>query len=623
MVNKTHSTKGKASSDSSTVDPMVKYVSEEFERYEKFHTERFDKAQKFLDAWNNVPPSRAFSWQNAVHVPMTFTGEQTITPRIFAALFPTEAPIDVAIFDEYDPNVTEKSGMLLKHLIQHHFRMSDVQGECMTPLTQNTLLGTGYVESPYLYRTKWIVRPDGQRAKVVTDNRPDCKAVNFFEMFPHPAKLRMDDGLPLIRRRWCDAEYIKSLADNPNIDFESIKSALDSEPVSRISTSILDESGAPMDMKKREEYELLEYWGGWDISYKDDKGVSTKMVVPHWIVVVNRAVKLKGSPNPFNHQQPPYCKFTLYPAAVPCWFGVGMGHAGFPTQDRLNKIVNQRLDNVDLVLNKQGVYNGADPLINVRKLKVSMPGQWHKVSDTVNSIKWMDIPDVTASSYKEEELAKSDFREATGAVVPLMPADEGQHRTAAGINLLQGAAGIRFRPILRKIETDLIQQLAHLYLSNLQQFMLFPEWINITTDAGKEKPTLVTPEDIQRRVKFIPTGISETLSKEVQIGQLLRFKEVTAQDRTINQVALNRRIGELMGFKKLDELTEQPQPIQMGEGQLPPDKQLLIQQRLREGASPAQIKAEMLGNRQGGSAPRVAGQTPEAGAPVQGPRTPA
>jgi hypothetical protein len=311
---------------------------------------------------------------------------------------------------------------------------------------------------------------------------------------------------------------------------------------------------------------------------------------------------------------------------------VGIGHVGAPTQDRLNKIVNQRLDNVDLVLNKQGFYNGNDPLINVKRLQVAAPGKWHKCSDTVNSIRWMDTPDVTASSYKEEELAKSDYREATGATVPLMPSDEGQHRTAAGISLLQGAAGVRFRPILRKMEQDLISDLAQIYLSNLQQFMIVPEWVQATTVQGSDENMQVGPEDIRMRVKFIPTGVSETINKEVQIGQLLRFKEITVNDRTINQAELNRRIGELMGFKGLDKLVVNQKPVRQGLGQLPPEVQEYIQQRMAEGADQDQIMLEIQGNAPmpggggGASAPGgqadMRGQTPEAGQPIQSPGVP-
>ena len=237
------------------------------------------------------------------------------------------------------------------------------------------------------------------------------------------------------------------------------------------------------------------------------------------------------------------------------------------------------------------------------------------------------------SSYKEEELAKADYREATGASAPLMPTEKNQTETAAGINLLQGAAGIRFRPVLKKIETDLISSLAMMFLTHLQQFMVLPEWIKMTSDDGKEEPVLVTPEDLQAKVQVIPTGISETLNKETQIGQLLRFKEVSANDPTINQAELNRRIAELMGFKDIQSIIVQQQPVMAGPGQLPAEEQQFIQKRLAEGATPDQIKLELAGQppmEGAGQAPagpqqsqapnqRMRGQTPEVGQPVQSP----
>jgi hypothetical protein len=322
--------------------------------------------------------------------------------------------------------------------------------------------------------------------------------------------------------------------------------------------------------------------------------VVTKKAIPQWIIVVNRSVKARNIPNPYNHQLPPYCKVILFEDPNPCWFGVGVGKIGKPTQERLNKIVNQRLDNVDLVLNKQGFYNGNDTLINTKKLQISKPGQWHKVSDTVTSIRWMDIPDVTTSSYKEEEIAKQDFRESTGATIELMPTAEGQHRTAMGISLLQGAAGARFKPVLRKMESDLIASLAQMFLSMLQQFMALPEWVQVTSSNGAQKPIQVRPEMIQGKVQFLPTGVSETINKEMQIGQLLRFKELTMNDPTVNRVEINKRIAELMGFRDIQKLLTPPQP-EMKPGGLPQQAQDAIRQRLAEGATPEQIKMEMLG----------------------------
>lgn len=609
-------------------DKMAKFVVDEFERYEKYHMERFEKASDVIKQWNNAPPSKSFDWMNQVHCPITFASEQTITPRIFSALFPNEAPLDAKVYG----NTSEQQGIKIRDTIKHYFRISDVQGECIPSMTQNTLVGTGYVEVPYLYRKKWQVNKMGERYLAVTDRRPDCKSVNFFEMYPHPAKLSMDDGLPLIRRRFCDAEYLKQLSENPEAKFVNLSEALKTESTRSESTDFVDENNNPLEKKKRDEYELLEYWGPWDESYTKDDSTTIKKAVPYWITVVNRKTKVRGIPNPYNFQHPPYSKFTLFSESKPCWFGVGTGTVGKPTQDRLNKIINQRLDNVDLVLNKQGFYNGNDPLINVKKLQVSKPGAWRKVSDTVSSIRWMDTPDVTASAYKEEELAKADYREATGATAPLMPTEKNQPETAAGLNMLQGAAGIRFRPVLKKMEVDLVQGVSMMYLSHLQQFMVLPEWIKITSNEGVEKPVLVDPEELQAKATIIPTGISETMNKEVQIGQLLRFKEVSANDRTINQAELNRRIAELMGFKDINSIVVQQQPTMAGPGQLSPEDQQQVQQMLAEGASPEEIKMALAGNppqngpdaqKPGPQAkPQMRGQTPEVGQPVQNPMRP-
>lgn len=607
---------------STSVDPIAKFVVEEYQRYERAHSERFNIAKEIVDHWNNIPKKNTYDWMNCVHVPVTFQAEQTITPRIFSALFPTDAPVDVCVYGD----ATDEQGIKIKTALQHHFKQADVQGKSIASLTQNTLLGTGYIEAPYLYRKGWQMDRNGNRYYTVIERRPDCKSVNFFEMYPHPAKLEMKDGLPLIRRRYCDAEFLKGMASNLEGKFQNLDKALESE------CKFYNESGNEIDLKKRENYELLEYWGPWDDSYKIDDRVVQRMAVPYWIMVVNREVVVRSIPNPYNFQHPPYCKFTLFPNDKPSWFGVGVGTVGKPIQERINKIVNQRLDNVDLVLNKQGCYNSNDPLVNINKLKISKPGQWHGVSDVVSSLKWMDTPDVTASSYKEEELAKADFHEATGATVPLMPADKGQHDTASGINLLQGAAGIRFRPVLKKIETEFIASLATIFLSHLQQFMVLPEWMMLTSDDGHSKPILITPEELQAQATIIPTGISETLNKETQIGQLLRFKEVSVNDPTINQAEINKEIAKLMGFKDIHKFIVEQNPVQMGPGQLAPDMQQMIQKRLAEGASPEQIKLEMIGQPPSpntGSAPGPTGPnpsppgvTPGPGMPVQRPMVP-
>jgi hypothetical protein len=168
-----------------------------------------------------------------------------------------------------------------------------------------------------------------------------------------------------------------------------------------------------------------------------------------------------------------------------------------------------------------------------------------------------------------------------------------------GISMLQDAAGQRFKPILRQIEIDFIQALAMFFFSNLKQFMTNDEWVTITGKQGQEQPIMVKPEDITGKVYFIPTGINETINKEIQVSQLLRFREITSQDPTINRAEINKRIAELMGFKDLPALfVKAGPPAQAGPGGQPglsPEVQQQIDRRMAEGGDPDTIIREMLG----------------------------
>ena len=608
-------------------DKFAAWISAEFDRYKRFHAATFEKAEKHYNYWVGKPPKREWDWQNQVPIPVMVEGEQTITPRLFTALFPNEAPVDVKVEGDEDP----QQGTKIKYLLQHYFRVADVQSTFASVLAQNTLFGTGYIEGGSWYvRRGWQIGDDGVPYETVIESRPDAKLVDFFEIFPHPAKLRMDDGLPLIRRRLCDAGFLRGLMDNPFFETVNIQKALDSEfPDAQ---NIKDP-----DQKPHEIFEMLEYWGPKDkdvIDPKDGAKIGTQKARPWWGVVINRKVLIRSIPNPYNHQLPPFCKIRLFPDVKPSWFGVGIGQIGAPTNERLNKMVNQRLDNVDLVLNRQGVYNGNDPLIDRKRLQISRPGKFYKVSDTITSIKFLDIPDVTASSYKEEELAKQYFHQATGAAEALTPApSDQQHRTAMGIQLMQGAAGARFKPVLTCIEMEGIQQLAFFFFSNLKQFMTNDEWVLVTGENGTTEPIQVTPQDIQAKVFFIPMGVSETVNKEMQLSQFLRYKELTMDDPTVNRQEINRRIAELFGFKDVQKLLT---PIQMDPGDagglLNPANKLKIQQRLAEGAHPNQIKAEIMGGAphpgpgglaaamapKGGAGPARPQQRPQAGPPMGG-----
>lgn len=82
-------------------------------------------------------------------------------------------------------------------------------------------------------------------------------------------------------------------------------------------------------------------------------------------------------------------------------------------QREANEIVNQRLDNVKLVLNKRYmVKRGVQ--VDLKSLVRNVPGSVTLVNDTVSDVREINFPDVTGSSYQEQDRLNVDYDELTG-----------------------------------------------------------------------------------------------------------------------------------------------------------------------------------------------------------------
>lgn len=109
-------------------------------------------------------------------------------------------------------------------------------------------------------------------------------------------------------------------------------------------------------------------------------------------------------------------------------------------QRQANDIVNLRLDNVKLALNPRQFVRegkGVDPT-DVRSFQ---PGKVIMVKDPEADIKWDRPPDVTASSYQEQDRVNLDFDDLTGDVS--MGATEGRgelDQTVGNMTMMAGNA---------------------------------------------------------------------------------------------------------------------------------------------------------------------------------------
>jgi hypothetical protein len=112
-------------------------------------------------------------------------------------------------------------------------------------------------------------------------------------------------------------------------------------------------------------------------------------------------------------------------------------------QEEINKIANQRLDNVRLVLNKRYfVRRGAQ--VDLEALIRNTPGGGVMMNDPDKDAKVIDTPDVTASSYQEQDRLAVEMDELVGSFSQgSVQSNKSLNDTVGGMSMLsQNANGV-------------------------------------------------------------------------------------------------------------------------------------------------------------------------------------
>lgn len=110
------------------------------------------------------------------------------------------------------------------------------------------------------------------------------------------------------------------------------------------------------------------------------------------------------------------------------------------TQQDANQLNNTRFDNVELSLNRRYVVKRS-AMIDYRGLQRNVPGGVTETDDPQNDIKFEQPPDVTSSSYQEQDRINADFDELAGMFSgSSMSTNRSMNETVGGMKLMAGDA---------------------------------------------------------------------------------------------------------------------------------------------------------------------------------------
>lgn len=138
-------------------------------------------------------------------------------------------------------------------------------------------------------------------------------------------------------------------------------------------------------------------------------------------------------------------------------FPGGVSALASPLQKELNEVINQRLDNVKLAMNKRYIgRRGAN--IDYESLLRNVAGSITLADDVAGDIRELEFSDVTGSSYMEQDRLNLDYDELVGTFSPsTVQSNRKMNETVRGMAMIMGGANQMTEFMLRTISETWIE----------------------------------------------------------------------------------------------------------------------------------------------------------------------
>jgi hypothetical protein len=591
--------------------------------------ERFNQQEElyrsYLDPANYPHSARVFD-------PRIFRVIETITPRMVANE-PTGSFYPAEMGDT-------KGAEILNIMFKHYWRRTGMFKKLVDFSKSSLIFGTSFGRTHWRYeemdkkrmipvtvngRQVWTPKAT-ETIKVIKHDEPDFEVLNIYDCFPDPNSTSIDTMRWFILRRFKTLEELKAENENRGYDYYKNLDKLEQSYAGKKEQAPSNGAGMTEDMYYREHRRTMlstQEFIGQDASNKDIV-ILTRFtrdglcdIVPEFGNLVIREVE-----NPYFHGELPIIHGVDYPYPNEL-YGMGEIEPIDRIQRAINAVLNQRLDNVQLILrNMWKVKKNAG--VDLHTL-VSAPGNII-TTDDMNAIEPIAIPDATGATFVQTmNYLTSALQNGSGITdytIGLNTGENTQNETATGTRLIQQEANAQFKLKIQLLNHMVISRIADHWKDLMIQFTTEEQMLRIvgkdevmellrTTDLGKmnlegqlvepgsEEPRKLSiaddgsfaflkvyPEDIQSSIvgdfDFIPAISSEQLIDPIALqnnffqalDRIMRpeiMQGLQMEGKSLNYSGIVKKVFDKLnlGLEEDDILTDAQQ--QQGTMQQPPE----------------------------------------------------
>lgn len=571
------------------------YVLSELER---FKNARLEIEEEWLEAWalylntdQGVEYMRSKvlqtvgnvndDWRHKINTGKAYESVETIHSYLMGAFFPNEDWFDaVPTMPGEDNNLLSR---VVKRYVQNKLDQSGFQSEFSTFLRQLIVTGNSVMALPWRYdlvTNRRVVQAEqplfsdlGDEpewevvSKEVEHQRPEFETLDMFDVFLDPTATDPNDAALIRIVRKTKAEIVSLFQDEvysglSKHEIEQLQPT-NSNTLSSNAEQYRNISGYTTDDLNYHEIEIIEYWG--DLHLQD--------VTYHDVVVTligDKVVRFESNPywtKPFvvgtyiRVPRQPYAMGALQP-------NLGMLH-------QLNIITNQRLDNIELHVNKMWAVVD-DGVLDPDDIE-TLPGKVLKMGNP-DSLRPIDMgrADFTIN-YQEASVLEStiDKNMGTGNYVGANSQRQGERVTAAEIAAVRDAGGNRLSGVHNHIESTALREILKRVFELMRQFVREPEVVRIAGEqAGEFKYFEVGTEELNKPLSLKPLGAGHVIERKRYIQDRLDFIASVSQvpqmaslidyETILHDLLINWGFDEPEKYLKKKEEEPAPNPLDKG-----------------------------------------------------------
>lgn len=483
-----------------------------------------------------------------VFIPIAFQIIETAVPKLLNVVLGNSSFFEVQpenpSGDPSDPASDWTVAKLVQRILEYQFREADFFVKFIDFAKQLMLYGTSYFYIYWKVTRGWVTKKTAKRtqrsffgiplgapeltwettrAYEVIERRPEVDVLDIADVFPDP-EARNDSegtGIFIVTRKpmsevveMCGGKFPVYANGNRIKETTPSKGANYPQPLVKIERKAL--RGIPVQapgMQNDNMVELITFWGRRDL---DGDGIREEVM----IVIANRSVVLKCGPNPFEHGKRPVLRSVLFPVPME-WFGIGMIEPVMPLISEMNTLRNQALDVNNLIINRMWKVNSLadidiDTLISVPNGVV--------LTDMMDGLIPLEQQELPQSAYTAIATIQADIENTTAPrSMQGTPENGALGRTARGAQLIIGQALEKFGMAAKLVEIGMIHRVLWMFHQlNLQFIDSDMVWAPDGYYSSVYDET-IPPEKLRAKLKFKMLGVSDTITKEAKVNQIMAF----------------------------------------------------------------------------------------------------